>query len=79
MAITGTFLGGVIAMAQNGTCTLGASVSLQDDQLGQVGQRSIPVDDPQVIAQVQQFVAQMMPLLSQQAGFPVSLPTTEDE
>jgi hypothetical protein len=76
--ITGTFLGGTIAISQNGVCTMGASVSLQDDQLGQVGQRSIPVDDPAVIAQVQQFVAQMMPMLSAQAGFTITLPEASE-
>lgn len=76
--IVGIFLGGTIAVSSSGVTTMGASVSLQDDQLGQVGQRTIPVDDPAVIAQVQQFVAQMMPTLSAQAGFTITLPEASE-
>jgi len=78
--ITGTFLGGTIAVSQDGVLTMGASVSLHDDQLGAVGQRGIPVTDPTVIAQVEQFLIQMMPLVSQTAGFEVTMPVpTEPE
>lgn len=35
--ITGILLGGTIAVAQDGVLTMGASVSLHDDQLGHVG------------------------------------------
>lgn len=76
--ITGKFLGGNVAISQNGTCTMGASVQLIDDQLGSVGQRGIPVDDPQVIAQVQQFIEQMLPSLSAAAGFAITLPKANE-
>ncbi len=75
MAITGTFLGGTIAVSSSGVVTLGASVQLTDSALGQVGQRGIPVTDPAVIAQVTTFLQQMLPQLSIDAGFPVTMPT----
>ena len=75
MAITGTFLGGTIAVSSTGVVTLGASVQLTDSALGQIGQRGIPVTDPAVIAQVTTFLEQMLPQLSIDAGFPVTMPT----
>ena len=74
MAITGTFLGGTIAISQTGVCTLGASVSLQDDQLGAVGQRGIAVTDPAVAAHVAAFIQASLPALIAAAGFPITLP-----
>lgn len=77
--ISGKFLGGTVAInPQNGTCTMGASVELIDDSLGSVGQRGIAVDDPQVIAQVQQFIEQMLPSLSAAAGFAITLPEADE-
>ncbi len=76
--ISGKFLGGTVAVSQNGTCTMGASVELIDDQLGSVGQRGIAVDDPQVIAQVQAFIEQMLPSLSAAAGFAITLPEADE-
>ena len=74
MAITGTFLGGTVAVSSTGVVTMGASVQMTDSELGQVGQRGIPATDPAVIAQVNAFLAQMMPQLSIDAGFPVTMP-----
>lgn len=76
--ISGKFLGGNIAISSTGVCTMGASVELIDDSLGSVGQRGIPVDDPAVIAQVQAFLAQMLPTLSQAAGFEITLPGADE-
>ena len=77
--ISGKFLGGNFAInPQNGTCTMGASVELIDDSLGSVGQRGIAVDDPQVIAQVQAFIEQMLPSLSAAAGFAITLPEANE-
>ncbi len=75
MAITGTFLGGTVAVSSTGVVTLGASVQLTDSELGVVGQRGIPATDPAVIAQVTTFLQQMMVQLSIDAGFPVTMPT----
>ena len=76
MAITGTFLGGTVAVSSTGVVTMGASVQMTDSELGQVGQRGIPATDPAVIAQVNAFLAQMMPQLSIDAGFSITLPPT---
>lgn len=77
--ITATFLGGNIAVnPQNGTVTMGASVALVDDQLGQVGQRGVSVDDPQIVAMVTGFIQQMLPSLSASLGVPVTLPVAPD-
>ena len=76
MAITGIFLGGTVAVSSTGVTTMGASVELIDSELGSVGQRGIPATDPAVIAQVNAFLAQMMPQLSIDAGFPITLPPT---
>lgn len=74
--ITGIFLGGNVALSTRGL-SLNASVALQDDALGSVGQRNIPISDPAVLAQVEAFVSQMLPALSNTAGFAISLPTPE--
>jgi len=77
--ISGRLLNGNVAISSTGVCTLGASVELVDDVHGSVGQRGIPVDDPQVIAQVQAFVAQMLPSLSATAGFEITMPAPAPE
>jgi len=74
MAITGIFLGGTVAVDSSGVTTMGASVQLIDSELGQVGQRGIPATDPVVIAQVNAFLVQILPQLSLDAGFPITLP-----
>ena len=76
MAIVGIFLGGTVAVSSTGVLTMGASVQMVDSELGEVGQRSVPATDPAVIAQVNAFLAQMMPQLSLDAGFPITLPPT---
>ena len=76
MAIVGIFLGGTVAVSSTGVTTMGASVELIDSELGSVGQRGIPATDTAVIAQVNAFLAQMMPQLSIDAGFPITLPPT---
>lgn len=74
MAITGIFLGGTVAVDASGVTTMGASVQLIDGELGQVGQRGIPATDPVVIAQVNAFLVQLLPQLSLDAGFPITMP-----
>lgn len=74
MAITGIFLGGTVAVDASGVTTMGASVQLIDSELGQVGQRGIPATDPVVIAQVNAFLVQLLPQLSLDAGFPITMP-----
>ena len=75
MAITGTFLGGTVAVSSTGVVTMGASVQMIDSELGEVGQRSVPATDPATIAQVTATLQSMMPQLSIDAGFPVTMPT----
>ena len=75
MAITGIFLGGTVAVDASGVTTMGASVQLIDGELGQVGQRGIPATDPVVIAQVNAFLVQLLPQLSLDAGFPITMPS----
>ena len=75
MAITGIFLGGTVAVDASGVTTMGASVQLIDSELGQVGQRGIPATDPVVIAQVNAFLVQVLPQLSLDAGFPITMPS----
>ena len=74
MAIVGIFLGGTVAVSSSGVTTMGASVQLIDSELGEVGQRGIPATDPAVIAQVNATLQSMMPQLSIDAGFPVTMP-----
>ena len=75
MAIVGIFLGGTVAVDSSGVMTMGASVQMIDSELGQVGQRSVPATDPATIAQVNATLQSMMPQLSIDAGFPVTMPT----
>ena len=74
MAITGIFLGGTVAVSSTGVLTMGASVQMIDSELGAVGQRSVPATDPATIAQVNATLQSMMPQLSIDAGFPVTMP-----
>ena len=74
MAITGIFLGGTVAVSSTGVLTMGASVQMIDSELGDVGQRSVPATDPATIAQVNATLQSMMPQLSIDAGFPVTMP-----
>jgi hypothetical protein len=74
MAIVGIFLGGTVAVSSTGVLTMGASVQMIDSELGDVGQRGIPATDPAVIAQVNATLQSMMPQLSIDAGFPVTMP-----
>lgn len=76
MAITGKLVFASIQFEPQvlDTPPLKASVTLIDDVLGVVGQRNIPVNDANTVALVMQFVEQMLPSLSEQAGFPISLP-----
>ena len=74
MAITGIFLGGTVAVSSTGVLTMGASVQMIDSGLGEVGQRSVPATDPATIAQVNATLQSMMPQLSLDAGFPVTMP-----
>ena len=73
MAITGIFLGGSVAVSSTGVLTMGASVQMVDSELGEVGQRSVPATDPATIAQVDATLQSMMPQLSIDAGFPVTM------
>ena len=73
--ITGTLAGGQITFRPPSGMVLQASVALVDDALGELGQRQILVTDPGVKAQVEAFLAQMLPSLSETAGFAISLPT----
>ena len=75
MAITGIFLGSTVAVSSTGVLTMGASVQMIDSELGDVGQRSVPATDPATIAQVNATLQSMMPQLSIDAGFPVTMPT----
>lgn len=54
--------------------SLYASLDIQDDALGNLGMKSIPIDDPATVAAVKQFIEQMLPSLSAQLGIPVELP-----
>ena len=74
MAIVGIFLGGTVAVSSTGVLTIGASVQMIDSELGQVGQRNVPATDPATIAQVYATLQSMMPQLSIDAGFPVTMP-----
>ena len=74
MAITGIFLGGTVAVSSTGVLTMSASVQMIDSELGDVGQRSVPATDPATIAQVNATLQSMMPQLSIDAGFPVTMP-----
>jgi hypothetical protein len=74
MAIVGIFLGGTVAVSSTGVLTMGASVQMVDSELGDVGQRNIPATDPATIAQVNATLQSMMPQLSIDAGFPVTMP-----
>lgn len=74
MAIVGIFLGGTVAVSSTGVLTMGASVQMIDSELGDVGQRNIPATDPATIAQVDATLQSMMPQLSIDAGFPVTMP-----
>ena len=74
MAIVGIFLGGTVAVSSTGVLTMGASVQMVDSELGDVGQRSVPATDPATIAQVNATLQSMMPQLSIDAGFPVTMP-----
>jgi|GEM_PF-6098924 len=74
MAIVGIFLGGTVAVSSTGVLTMGASVQMIDSELGEVGQRNIPATDPATIAQVNATLQSMMPQLSIDAGFPVTMP-----
>jgi len=74
MAIVGIFLGGTVAVSSTGVLTMGASVQMIDSELGDVGQRNIPATDPATIAQVNATLQSMMPQLSIDAGFPVTMP-----
>ena len=74
MAIVGIFLGGTVAVSSTGVLTMGASVQMVDSELGDVGQRSVPATDPATIAQVNATLQSMMPQLSLDAGFPVTMP-----
>lgn len=74
MAIVGIFLGGTVAVSSTGVLTMGASVQMIDSELGEVGQRGIPATDPATIAQVNATLQSMMPQLSIDAGFPVTMP-----
>lgn len=77
--ITGRFIGGDVSFPANGgNASMVAKIDLIDDALGQVGSKLIPVDDPAVIQQVQAFVEQMMPMLSAQAGFTITLPEASE-
>ena len=75
MAIVGIFLGGTVAVSSTGVLTMGASVQMVDSELGDVGQRSVSSTDPATIAQVDATLQSMMPQLSIDAGFPVTMPT----
>ena len=74
MAIVGIFLGGTVAVSSTGVLTMGASVQMVDSELGEVGGRNIPATDPATIAQVNATLQSMMPQLSIDAGFPVTMP-----
>ena len=74
MAIVGIFLGGTVAVSSTGVLTMGASVQMVDSELGDVGQRIVPATDPATIAQVNATLQSMMPQLSIDAGFPVTMP-----
>ena len=74
MAIVGIFLGGTVAVSSTGVLTMGASVQMIDSELGEVGVRNIPATDPATIAQVNATLQSMMPQLSIDAGFPVTMP-----
>jgi len=74
LAITGIFLGGTVAVSSTGVLTMSASVQMIDSELGDVGQRSVPATDPATIAQVNATLQSMMPQLSIDAGFPVTMP-----
>ena len=74
MAIVGIFLGGTVAVSSTGVLTMGASVQMVDSELGDVGQRNVPATDPATIAQVNATLQSMMPQLSIDAGFPVTMP-----
>ena len=74
MAIVGIFLGGTVAVSSTGVLTRGASVQMVDSELGDVGGRNIPATDPAIIAQVNATLQSMMPQLSADAGFPITLP-----
>ena len=74
MAIVGIFLGGTVAVSSTGVLTMGASVQMVDSEWGDVGQRSVPATDPATIAQVNATLQSMMPQLSLDAGFPVTMP-----
>ena len=74
MAIVGIFLGGTVAVSSTGVLTMGASVQMVDSELGDVGQRNIPATDPATIAQVNATLQSMMPQLSIDAGFQVTMP-----
>ena len=74
MANVGIFLGGTVAVSSTGVLTMGASVQMIDSELGDVGQRGVPATDPATIAQVDATLQSMMPQLSIDAGFPVTMP-----
>ena len=74
MAITGIFLSGTAAVSWDGVTTLVAVVQMIDSELGDVGQRIIQGTDPATIAQVDATLQSMMPQLSLDAGFPITMP-----
>lgn len=74
MAITGTLVTGQMQFGVNGDVSLLAGVELVDDVLGRLAMRSVPITDPAIIAQVNSFVAQMLPSLSAQLGITVTVP-----
>lgn len=73
MAIKGVIQGATVAITATGM-TMGASVALVDDVLGQVGQRGIAVDTPEVVEQVRAYIESMLPSLSAVAGYTVEMP-----
>ena len=73
MAITGKLYAAHIEFGEDGAVTMQAHVSLHDDDLGELGARTIGQDNPAIIAAVVGFVQQMLPAVSKGAGLTVTL------
>lgn len=73
MALSGILTNAQVVLTTSGT-SMGFSVLISDDALGPIGTQSYQVSDPATVAQVEAYIASMLPGVAQQVGIPIVLP-----
>lgn len=73
MALSGMLTNANVILTPSGT-SMGFSVLISDDALGPIGTNAYQVTDPATVAQVEAYIAAMLPTIEAQVGIPVTLP-----